>query len=201
MHVWLTGHVLFSVGLIFSGSHYNVSLSAYSFVMRYCTAVIFNSITPVLFFIFEWVTLWCQPYTVQHALLSVCHCIANVFHGITPVLLFIFEWVTLWCQSYTVQHALLSICHCIANVFHGITPVLLFIFSGAHYDVTLASHCNAACHCTTDVFMPVCDQNKTLYFSPCHAGCLSRGQDGVVSDRSLDGVVGDEFRWCGKWWV
>ena len=76
--------------------------------------------------------------------------------------------------------------------------MLLFIFSGAHYDVTLASHCNAACHCTTDVFMPVCDQNKTLYFSPCHAGCLSRGQDGVVSDRSLDGVVGDEFRWCGK---
>ena len=82
------------------------------------------------------------------------------------------------------------------QLFHGITPVLLFIFSGSHYDVTLASHCNAACHCTTDVFMPVCDQNKTLYFSPCHAGCMSRAQDGVVSDRSLDGVVGDEFRWC-----
>jgi hypothetical protein len=46
--------------------------------------------------------------------------------------------------------------------------------------IGLASQCNAPCHCNTDVFKPVCDENRTLYFSPCHAGCTYHIAQGVV---------------------
>ena len=72
-------------------------------------------------------------------------------------------------------------CHCTSRVHNSV----LFIFSLSHYDISLTAHCNSACHCSTDVFTPVCDENNTLYFSPCHAGCTSRTQDGAVSVASL----------------
>ncbi|CAG2204509.1 SLCO4A [Mytilus edulis] len=36
---------------------------------------------------------------------------------------------------------------------------------------SLIAGCNNDCGCTTAGFEPICDQNKTVYFSPCHAGC------------------------------
>lgn len=35
----------------------------------------------------------------------------------------------------------------------------------------LVSTCNVDCGCTTAGFEPICDNNYTVYFSPCHAGC------------------------------
>lgn len=37
--------------------------------------------------------------------------------------------------------------------------------------IDLVSSCNIHCHCTTAGYEPICDLNKTVYFSPCHAGC------------------------------
>ncbi|KAK7091396.1 hypothetical protein V1264_009081 [Littorina saxatilis] len=53
-----------------------------------------------------------------------------------------------------------------------------------HEKISLTSHCNAACHCNTDVFTRVCDENNTQYFSPCHAGCTSTVQAGVFTNCS-----------------
>ncbi|CAC5369902.1 SLCO4A [Mytilus coruscus] len=36
---------------------------------------------------------------------------------------------------------------------------------------TLIAGCNNECGCTTAGFEPICDENKLVYFSPCHAGC------------------------------
>ncbi|XP_076095973.1 solute carrier organic anion transporter family member 4A1-like isoform X2 [Mytilus galloprovincialis] len=36
---------------------------------------------------------------------------------------------------------------------------------------SLIAGCNNDCGCTTAGFEPICDQNKTVYFSPCYAGC------------------------------
>ncbi|KAL8589511.1 hypothetical protein ACOMHN_015897 [Nucella lapillus] len=66
---------------------------------------------------------------------------------------------------------------CGREEFVGIT--LPYPTSVTHEDVTLTSSCNAACLCSTEVFSPACDHNKTMYFSPCHAGCVRGPQEGV----------------------
>ena len=39
---------------------------------------------------------------------------------------------------------------------------------------SLASTCNANCHCSKSVYSPLCAADRrTTYFSPCHAGCKS----------------------------
>ncbi|EDV23565.1 uncharacterized protein TRIADDRAFT_1002, partial [Trichoplax adhaerens] len=39
----------------------------------------------------------------------------------------------------------------------------------------LTATCNSNCHCNSVSFKPVCDRNLgKVYFSPCHAGCLSK---------------------------
>lgn len=43
----------------------------------------------------------------------------------------------------------------------------------------LVSSCNMDCGCSTKGFEPVCVQ-EVVYFSPCHAGCLSSDtQNGI----------------------
>lgn len=37
----------------------------------------------------------------------------------------------------------------------------------------LDANCNKNCGCTTSAFEPICDSNHTVYFSPCHAGCIN----------------------------
>lgn len=38
----------------------------------------------------------------------------------------------------------------------------------------LEAACNAGCHCQLRTFSPVCGSDGLTYFSPCHAGCVSR---------------------------
>ena len=40
-------------------------------------------------------------------------------------------------------------------------------------DTGLTASCNVNCGCTTAGFEPICDNNETVYFSPCHAGCTT----------------------------
>lgn len=50
-------------------------------------------------------------------------------------------------------------------------------YDGALHD--LANPCNAACHCTTLNYEPVCDFSTGLqYFSSCHAGCTDHYREG-----------------------
>ncbi|XP_076456396.1 solute carrier organic anion transporter family member 4C1-like [Babylonia areolata] len=66
---------------------------------------------------------------------------------------------------------------CGREEFVGVT--VPYPLSVTQEDITLMSSCNAACHCSTDVFIPVCDHNNTMYFSPCHAGCTSGTHHGL----------------------
>ncbi|XP_078665171.1 solute carrier organic anion transporter family member 4A1-like [Branchiostoma floridae x Branchiostoma belcheri] len=47
---------------------------------------------------------------------------------------------------------------------------------------SLTSTCNTDCHCSRDRYDPVCGNDNTVYFSPCHAGCegLSTQSGGKV---------------------
>ncbi|XP_003421844.3 solute carrier organic anion transporter family member 4A1 isoform X2 [Loxodonta africana] len=40
-----------------------------------------------------------------------------------------------------------------------------------HLQLTAA--CNAACNCWPEHYSPVCGSDGTMYYSPCHAGCLA----------------------------
>lgn len=55
---------------------------------------------------------------------------------------------------------------------------------------SLTADCNLACHCTTDIFTPVCDENGTMYFSPCYAGCSGETADGLYSNCTCVGGPG-----------
>ncbi|XP_052832463.1 solute carrier organic anion transporter family member 4A1 [Octopus bimaculoides] len=47
------------------------------------------------------------------------------------------------------------------------------------YDiVNLTSKCNELCHCTTEIYEPVCSPDGLQYFSPCHAGCTKISANG-----------------------
>ena len=46
----------------------------------------------------------------------------------------------------------------------------------------LVSGCNTDCGCTTEGFEPVCVED-IVYFSPCHAGCLSSDTENGVKVR------------------
>ena len=37
----------------------------------------------------------------------------------------------------------------------------------------LVDQCNTACNCSSEVFDPMCGDNGVIYFSSCHAGCLT----------------------------
>lgn len=46
--------------------------------------------------------------------------------------------------------------------------------------VNLTSKCNEPCHCTTEIYEPVCNDDGIQYFSPCHAGCKENSRHGNV---------------------
>ena len=48
-------------------------------------------------------------------------------------------------------------------------------------DLQLSSPCNEHCHCTTRNYEPICGMDGVQYFSPCHAGCETMGNEKVTS--------------------
>lgn len=47
----------------------------------------------------------------------------------------------------------------------------------------LLSACNQNCHCQINTFNPICDiENNITYFSPCHAGCLSKAPSQIFKE-------------------
>lgn len=59
----------------------------------------------------------------------------------------------------------------------------------------LTSACNEVCECTTKGFEPMCVED-VVYFSPCHAGCVTYRTDGdqkvLLKERLLRFVSGIE---------
>ncbi|CAG2187542.1 SLCO4A [Mytilus edulis] len=66
---------------------------------------------------------------------------------------------------------------------------------------SLIAGCNNDCGCTTAGFEPICDQNKTVYFSPCHAGCteaiITNGTKGTTPGPIFLGAIIDSS--CDVW--
>ncbi|KAG8190234.1 hypothetical protein JTE90_011955 [Oedothorax gibbosus] len=51
----------------------------------------------------------------------------------------------------------------------------------------LEGPCNTNCSCSTNVFEPVCARDgKTVYFSPCHAGCTAKINESFTDCSCLD---------------
>ncbi|KAM9342114.1 solute carrier organic anion transporter family member 4A1 [Pholidichthys leucotaenia] len=45
--------------------------------------------------------------------------------------------------------------------------------SNSTFDGSLTVDCNAGCHCTRELYNPVCGVDGMMYYSPCHAGCTA----------------------------
>ena len=55
------------------------------------------------------------------------------------------------------------------------STLLLFYVDFRSLYGNLTGSCNLDCGCSRERYNPVCGADKTLYFSPCHAGCVSVG--------------------------
>ncbi|XP_045187435.2 solute carrier organic anion transporter family member 4A1-like isoform X2 [Mercenaria mercenaria] len=67
--------------------------------------------------------------------------------------------------------------HCSSDPFAGLDHAYIVEKSASG----LVSSCNLDCGCSTEGFEPVCVQD-VVYFSPCHAGCLSIDTQNGVKD-------------------
>ncbi|ESO98163.1 hypothetical protein LOTGIDRAFT_239068 [Lottia gigantea] len=74
------------------------------------------------------------------------------------------------------------------NAPYPISPEFL-IQDESVYIPDLTSECNKDCHCTTNIYNPVCDTDGLLYFSPCHAGCKQRSAVVNSSDYTMCSCV------------
>lgn len=52
----------------------------------------------------------------------------------------------------------------------------------------LVNSCNQNCSCATEVFHPICE-GKTTYFSPCFAGCFTKGINGTAQRGTYDNCM------------
>ncbi|KAM6164370.1 LOW QUALITY PROTEIN: solute carrier organic anion transporter family member 4A1 [Rhynchocyon petersi] len=63
-----------------------------------------------------------------------------------------------------------------------------------HLQLTAA--CNAACDCKSEHYSPVCGSDGVMYYSPCHAGCLSVAPPDVGGPKvSVAAAVGYHLLW------
>ncbi|XP_048860331.1 solute carrier organic anion transporter family member 4A1-like isoform X1 [Brienomyrus brachyistius] len=51
--------------------------------------------------------------------------------------------------------------------------------------VNLTVGCNSGCHCTEQLYNPVCGSDGIMYYSPCHAGCAAVNNSQRTTDRQL----------------
>ena len=62
-------------------------------------------------------------------------------------------------------------------IFHWFAALILYAdyFSASVWQPetkpSFTSQCNFECNCQQNSFVPVCDSNQNLYFTPCYAGC------------------------------
>ncbi|XP_006873453.1 PREDICTED: solute carrier organic anion transporter family member 4A1 [Chrysochloris asiatica] len=82
----------------------------------------------------------------------------------------------LLCTLISLLATFIFILHCPNVPMAGVTAT----YNGSsllqgHLELTAA--CNADCFCSTEHYNPVCDPNGTMYYSPCHAGCLEMVTD------------------------
>ncbi|EHB17808.1 Solute carrier organic anion transporter family member 4A1 [Heterocephalus glaber] len=55
-------------------------------------------------------------------------------------------------------------------------PLIRSLLPEGHLNLTAT--CNEHCSCQPEHYRPVCDANGTMYYSPCHAGCLGPAETG-----------------------
>ena len=48
--------------------------------------------------------------------------------------------------------------------------------------IALAHNCNVGCHCSLKEYDPVCGIDGTVYYSPCHAGCMT---ESLLDDKKV----------------
>ncbi|KAL5014867.1 hypothetical protein ScPMuIL_009137 [Solemya velum] len=80
--------------------------------------------------------------------------------------------------------ALLFLLHCDQTQFAGVNVEYQH---GNKQPITegnllknFTADCNAGCHCSEDLYNPVCGADGVLYFSSCHAGCANVVTDGAI---------------------
>lgn len=72
--------------------------------------------------------------------------------------------------------------YCPNQDFAGVT----IPYSGKQ-ELSIVSDCNANCSCSLDTYSPVCGIDNIVYYSPCHAGCLS------FHETMVDGLKSKSF--------
>jgi len=67
----------------------------------------------------------------------------------------------------------------------GIVLDLLFCFREDSSTANLTNTCNSNCSCAEVLYEPVCSHDYLQYYSPCHAGCLTRVETTLTVEQSL----------------
>ncbi|XP_004841073.1 solute carrier organic anion transporter family member 4A1 isoform X3 [Heterocephalus glaber] len=75
--------------------------------------------------------------------------------------------------------------HCPNVPMAGVTTGYTSLLPEGHLNLTAT--CNEHCSCQPEHYRPVCDANGTMYYSPCHAGCLGPAETGWDGQKVYQG--------------
>ncbi len=54
--------------------------------------------------------------------------------------------------------------------------IILFLKCETNLNISKENECSKNCHCSPDIYQPVCFDDKISYISPCYAGCTIRNE-------------------------